>query len=618
MVRDLTLGAIYMGNGRCRFRVWAPDVSNISVHLLEPEERRVPLERDKHGYYYGLVPGVEPGCLYYYVLDGEKERPDPASRYQPRGVHGPSQVVDPGAFQWSDQCWFGLHQRDLVFYELHVGTFSPGGTFEDIIPLLDELKELGITAIELMPLAQFPGARNWGYDGVYPFAVQNSYGGPQGLRRLVDACHNQGLAVFLDVVYNHLGPEGNYLADFGPYFTDRYHTPWGKAINFDGGYSSEVRRFFIENALYWISEFHIDGLRLDAVHAILDLSALHFLEELGEAVHQKAQRLGRRVQVIAESDLNSPRVIRPRVVGGYGLDGQWSDDFHHALHALLTGERQGYYKDFGGIDNMAKALRTGYVYTGQYSKFRRRRHGVYPELCPPEKFTVFSQNHDQVGNRATGERLTSLLSFEGLKLAACVVLLSPFVPLLFMGEEYGEKAPFQYFTSHSDPDLVKAVRQGRREEFSEFDWQGEVPDPQDEDTFLRSRLNLHLKREGHHKVLWEFYRELLRHRRELALLKEATTSHVEVITNHRESVLFLKYRNEKDKLCVVFSFNNHSAAVNLPVKKGSWYKRIDSSEKHWMGDGSSVPASLKAEGETEIILNPLACILFQEVKEDWF
>ncbi|MTI82481.1 MAG: malto-oligosyltrehalose trehalohydrolase [Firmicutes bacterium] len=616
MIRDVTLGAKYLGKKRCRFCVWAPDALSVSVHIVEPEERSVVLERDKHGYHDAVVTGVDNGSLYYYILDGEKERPDPASRYQPQGVHGPSQVVDPNGFQWSDHHWSGLDQKDLVFYELHVGTFTDGGTFQEIIHFLPQLKELGITAVELMPLAQFPGSRNWGYDGVYPFAVQNSYGGPEALRRLVDACHNHGMAVFVDVVYNHLGPEGNYLADFGPYFTDHYHTPWGKAINFDGGYSSDVRRYFVENALYWVSEFHIDGLRLDAIHAILDLSALHFLEELGEAVHQKAQYLGRRVQVIGESDLNSPRVIRPRVVGGYGLDGQWSDDFHHALHALITGEQQGYYRDFGSISHMAKAFGTGYVYTGQYSKFRRRRHGDYPELCPSDRFIVFSQNHDQVGNRALGNRLTTLVSFAGCKLAACVVLLSPFIPLLFMGEEYGEEAPFQYFTSHTDPELVEAVRRGRRQEFSGFDWQGEVPDPQDENTFLRSRLNHDLCRKGHHKVLRELYRQLLRQRRELKPLLEANKDNLEVIKKHREGVLFLKYRNEEDQLCLVFSFNDDTVTVVLPVGQGNWYKRIDTAEEQWMGGGSLVPNELESAGDAKITLKPLSCILFHRAKEE--
>ena len=439
MKLNVTLGALYLGNNRCRFRVWAPLADTVAVHVIAPREKLVPLRREERGYHCGVAEGVEPGSLYFYLLDGEKERPDPASRYQPQGVHGPSQVVDPRAFAWTDRCWFGPARQELIFYEIHVGTFTPAGTFDAIIPYLDEIRELGITAIELMPVAQFPGSRNWGYDGVYPFAVQNSYGGPEGLRRLVDACHRYRLAIFLDVVYNHLGPEGNYLRDFAPYFTDRYRTPWGPALNLDGPGSDEVRRFFTENALYWLTEFHLDGLRLDAIHAIFDFSARHFLEELTDVVHRQAERLGRRVYVIAESDLNDARVIRPRAVGGYGLDAQWSDDFHHSLHALLTGERNGYYQDFGTLAHMARAFRKGYTYTGQYSAYRRRRHGNSTRFCGAQQFVVFAQNHDQVGNRAGGERLGTLVSFAALKLAAGVVLLSPFLPLLFMGEEYGEK-----------------------------------------------------------------------------------------------------------------------------------------------------------------------------------
>jgi len=611
MNQDLTLGATYLGNNRCQFRVWAPHAESVSVRIIKPGDLSVPLVRDERGYYHGIATEVVPGSLYFYLLDGDKKRPDPASRYQPEGVHGPSQVVDPNAFTWSDQCWFGVAREELIIYELHVGTFTSGGTFDAVISHLDDLKELGVTAIELMPVAQFPGGRNWGYDGVYPFAVQNSYGGPEGLRRLVNACHKHRLGVILDVVYNHLGPEGNYLGDFGPYFTDCYHTPWGKAINFDGPYSDEVRRFFIENALYWLTEFHVDGLRLDAIHAIMDLSAFPFLEELSEAVHKRAEQLGRRVQVIAESDLNDAKVIRPRVLGGYGLDAQWSDDFHHALHALLTGEKQGYYRDFGQLRHLAKAFRTGYVYTGQYSKYRQRRHGNLPQLCPADRFVVFLQNHDQVGNRAAGERLSNLVPFAGLKLAACVVLLSPFIPLLFMGEEYGETAPFQYFTSHSGPGLVEAVRKGRREEFAAFEREDEVPDPQAEATFLRSRLNHGLRYQGQHRVLWELYRKLIRLRRKLPALVNADKENLEVITTYNEKVLFLRYWSNQDEVCIMFSFNDMETSLTLPVPPGYWHKRLDTAEEEWLGEGGTVPAELESTGEVTITLSPLVCILIQ-------
>ncbi|MBC7325071.1 MAG: malto-oligosyltrehalose trehalohydrolase, partial [Moorella sp. (in: Bacteria)] len=341
MSSEGNLGATYLGNGRCRFLVWAPLADTVAVQIVAPRELLAPLTRGERGYHYGVVPGVEPGSLYFYLLDGKKRRPDPASRYQPQGVHGPSQVMATRAYAWTDQGWCAPPLEKLVFYELHAGTFTSAGTFGAIIPHLPGLRELGVTALELMPVAQFPGSRNWGYDGVYPFAVQNTYGGPEELRRLVDTCHRHGMAVFLDVVYNHLGPEGNYLEDFAPYFTGRYRTPWGRALNFDGPGSDEVRRFFIENALFWLTEFHLDGLRLDAVHAIVDTSARPFLAELAATVRRQAERLGRRFYLVAESDLNDARLILPPVLGGYGLDAQWSDDFHHALHALLTGERKG-------------------------------------------------------------------------------------------------------------------------------------------------------------------------------------------------------------------------------------------------------------------------------------
>lgn len=611
----VSLGATYLGQGICRFLVWAPLAENVAVRIISPEDRVEPLHRGEQGYHYGEINGVEPGARYFYLLDGRNERPDPASRYQPEDVHGPSQVVGSGHFAWSDGSWFGPAREDLIFYELHVGTYTPEGTFEAIIPRLNQLRELGITAIELMPVAQFPGNRNWGYDGVFPFAVQNSYGGPEGLRRLVDACHRSGLAVFIDVVYNHLGPEGNYLREFAPYFTDRYHTPWGEAFNFDGDFSDEVRRFFIENALYWITEFHMDGLRLDAIHAITDKSAFPFLEELAGTVHRLGERLGRRVFIIGESDLNDPRVIRPREVGGYGLDGQWSDDFHHALHSLLTGEKSGYYQDYGRLWHLARALQDSYVYTGQYSRYRGRRHGRRPVECEADKFVVFAQNHDQVGNRARGKRLGALTSFTGLKLAASVVFLSPFTPLLFMGEEYGETAPFQYFTSHSDAGLVKAVREGRREEFADFGWEEKLPDPQSEATFIRSRLNPDLLLEEPHCTLREFYRELIRLRRELPALADLDKNNMEVTAFDEEMVLLVRRRSGHDEVCIVFSFAEHRSSVALPLPAGLWRKWLDTAEERWLGSGGTVPAILESAGKVSIALGPRNCVLLERIKE---
>ncbi|MFC1937816.1 malto-oligosyltrehalose trehalohydrolase, partial [Chloroflexota bacterium] len=411
------LGAAYLGDDQCQFIVWAPLAQRIEVHIVSPEELIIPLQRDSQGYHRVVTGGVKPGSLYFYRLDGEKEHPDPASRFQPQGVHGPSQVLA-ATFPWQDQNWPGLPLQEYILYELHVGTFTEEGTFDAVIGHLDRLKDLGITAMELMPVAQFPGNRNWGYDGVCPFAVQDSYGGPEGLKHLVNTCHQKGLAVVLDVVYNHLGPEGNYIADFGPYFTDRYKTPWGAALNFDGPHSDEVRRFFIENALYWLEEFHIDALRLDALHAIFDMSSYPFLQELAASFHQKVAKLNRKAYLIGESSANDARLIKPSESGGYGLDAQWNDEFHHSLHTLLTGEQSGYYQDFGQLQHLIKAFQEGFVYSGQYSHYRQRRHGVSSRNIPSHRFVVFAQNHDQVGNRVKGERLSRLVLFEALKLAA--------------------------------------------------------------------------------------------------------------------------------------------------------------------------------------------------------
>jgi maltooligosyltrehalose trehalohydrolase len=495
-------------------------------------------------------------------------------------VYGPSEVID-SLFHWEDEGWCGIPLRNYIIYELHVGTYTENGSFDAVIPHLDTLRDLGITAVELMPVAEFPGERNWGYDGVYPFAVQSSYGGPAGLKRLVNACHTKGLAVVLDVVYNHLGPEGNYLRDYGPYFTDRYKTPWGSAVNFDGPYSDEVRRYFLENALYWIRDFHVDALRIDAVHAMMDFSARPFLEELALAVQEEAALLGRRIYLMPESALNDTRLICSRELGGFGLDAQWNDDFHHALHTLLTGEKTGYYRDFGCLRHLAKAYQEGYVYTGEPSAYRRRRHGRPSREIPAERFIVFSQNHDQVGNRIKGERLVNLVPFEALKLAAGVVLLSPFIPLLFMGEEYGEEAPFPYFISHSDPELIRAVREGRREEFASFGWQEDPPDPNAEETFLAAKLNHKLRQKGKHEVLLNLYKELIRLRKKLPALRRLSKEGMEVACMEKENVLLIRRRYEQGQGIAVFHFGEERAVTVLPFPTGNWIKRLDSTEERW-------------------------------------
>ncbi len=506
---DLKLGAAKRGPGRYSFRVWAPFCSKVSLKLFSPRrEILVAMEKDGHGYFQVEASNIHSGTLYSYVLDGRKERPDPASRFQPEGVHGPSCVVDPDIHQWKDGKWKGPAFQDLILYEAHIATLTSEGTFEAAIKKIPYLNKLGITCFEMMPVAQFPGKRNWGYDGVGLYAVQNSYGGPEGLKKLVDACHGAGLAVCLDVVYNHFGPEGNYLHDYGPYFTGKYHTPWGEAINYDDRESDHVRHFIIQNALHWISEYHLDALRLDAIHGIYDLSAKHILKELNEAVQRLAKNLGRRVHVIAESDLNDSRMIRPKEQGGYGLSGQWSDDFHHAVHSYLTGERQGYYEDFGRLQDISKAIQNGFVYDGKYSPFRKRRHGNSVKDLAPEKLIVCIQNHDQVGNRAFGERLSTLVDFDKQKLAAALLILSPNTPLLFMGQEYGERAPFQYFVDHGDADLIRAVREGRNKEFTAFGWT-KTPDPESEKTFLDSKLNWDAKGKSENRYLWRLYKDLI-------------------------------------------------------------------------------------------------------------
>lgn len=570
----LDLGARPLGPVGTRVRVWAPKAKRVAVRIVQPPERLVELAARELGYFEATVPGVGAGDRYLYVLDGRTERPDPVSRFQPEGVHGPSAVVDPDAFRWTDDRWRGLPLKDIILYELHVGTFTPEGTFESLIPRLKYLKdELGVTAIELMPVAQFPGRRNWGYDGVYPFAPQNTYGGPNGLKRLVDACHAKGMAVILDVVYNHLGPEGNYLSDFGPYFTDRYRTPWGSAINYDGPDSDEVRHYVISNGLYWITEFHLDGLRLDAIHGIYDFSPRHILRDLAEAVHVEAERLGRTVLVVAESDLNDVRVIEPPAQGGYGLGGQWSDDFHHALHAVLSGERAGYYQDFGCLEHLATAWREGFVLSGQRSAYRRRRHGTSSRNRPLAQFIVCAQNHDQVGNRPLGDRLAALVPWEALRVAAAAVLLSPSVPLLFMGEEYGEMAPFQYFTDHGDPGLADAVRNGRRLEFTRLGWQNAVPDPQDPATFERSCLHPELLTDPRHAGLLRWYQALTHLRKTLPALGAAETEaeRPAVWAHESERVLVVhrRHRSGSEGL-LVLGFNHAPVTLSLREPVGRW------------------------------------------------
>lgn len=596
---QLDIGAWPIGPPGVRFRVWAPHAKTVAVRLVDRNRNPIPpipMEPREFGYFEATVPEAGPGSRYCYVLDHQKERPDPASRFQPDGVYQPSAVVDPHAFTWTDQHWSGLPLGQFIIYELHTGTFTREGTFEGIVPYLKYLKDdVGVTAIELMPVAQFPGRRNWGYDGTYLYAPHSTYGGPHGLKTLVNACHAAGLAVVLDVVYNHLGPEGNYLGDFGPYCTGRYRTPWGDAINYDGPDSDAVRHFMISNALYWVTEYHLDALRLDAIHGIYDFSATHILRELTEAVHVQAERLGRRIFVIAESALNDARVITPPAQGGYGLDGQWNDDFHHALRTTLTEERAGYYQDFDGLGDLATALQDGFVYSGQYSRYRRRRHGNSSKDRAPCQFVVFSQNHDQVGNRALGDRLSARIPFRALKVAATAVLLSPNIPLLFMGEEYGETAPFLYFVDHGDPALVEAVRRGRRAEFASFNWTEDVPDPQDPATFERSRVHVGGPRTDRQAAMLKWTQKLIELRTTIPSLGagDAKAGH-RVWAYENEKVLVLhRWSDRGQPALLILGFSKEPAAVTFREPVGRWALRLNSaSEEIGGGRQDSLPETL--------------------------
>ena len=519
-------------------KVWAPDAKRVEVKITDS---RLGMDRSEKGWWMLESPMAAHGAGYAFIVDDGEPLPDPRSPWQPRGIHGPSRVLDHGAFPWTDSTWQPPPLSSAIIYELHVGTFTQEGTFAGASKKLDYLKDLGITHVELMPVNTFSGSRGWGYDGVDLFAPHEVYGGPEGLKTLVNACHEKGLAVILDVVYNHLGPAGNYLGRFGPYFTRRYATPWGEAVNLDGPRSDEVRRFFIDNALMWLRDYHMDALRIDAVHAILDISAIHFLEQLAFEVEDLESCLGRHLFLIAESDLNDTRVIRPRTAGGYGIHAQWNEDFHHALHAALTGEQDGYYEDFGSLGDLAKVLTKGLVYDGIYSKYRRRMHGRTAAGLSGNQFVGCLQNHDQVGNRARGERISHLVSPGLAKVGAALVFTAPFVPMIFQGEEWGASTPFQYFTDHEDPELGKAVREGRRREFAAFGWDPEeIPDPQAEETFLRSKLDWEeVQREPHTEML-DWHRSLIELRRRIPALRDGRMKRTTVQFDEEARRLIMK------------------------------------------------------------------------------
>lgn len=539
--------------------LWAPEKKNV---ILVSGDDSYKMKIDDTGFWTG--PSITAGTPYQFIVDGEGPFPDPRSQDQPEGVHGPSAAVDFTRFPRNDDAWNPPPLTAGVIYELHIGTFTPEGTFEGAEKKLPYLRDLGVTHIELMPVNSFSGERGWGYDGVSLYAPHTSYGGPAGLARFVDRCHQTGLAVILDVVYNHLGPEGNYLEKYGPYFTGKYNTGWGKAVNFDGPGSDQVRAFFINNALHWLKNYRIDGLRIDAVHAIYDSTAVHFLEELAREVRRLEKITGKQKYLIAESDLNDPKIVRDQASGGYGMNAQWSDDFHHALHSVLTGEKDGYYSDYGSFHHLAQAFLNPFVYSGEYSVHRGRRHGRDPAGLGGEKFLSYIQNHDQVGNRAKGDRISHLAGPESAKIAAALVFSSPYIPMIFQGEEWAASSPFQYFTNHGDPDLGAAVSRGRRHEFASFGWDPEdVPDPQAEKTFTDSKLQWNERSKEPHRSVLDWYRILIRYRKTHSDLMDFDRLNTE-ITFSREAGWFMVFRGRTGCICNFSETSTEIAADTLP------------------------------------------------------
>jgi len=597
---NLLPGISLLADGSANVVLWAPYAQKVA--LAPVNGQAIPLEKKERGYWQLQTREIKPNDTYWFTVDDQK-LPDPASRFQSEGVHGPSCFIDLNSFKRTAGDWENHPLEQYLIYELHTGTFSVGGDFAGIIDKLPHLKSLGVNAIEIMPVAQFPGERNWGYDGVFPYAVQNSYGGPEGLMALVDACHQNGIAVVLDVVYNHIGPEGNYFPQFGPYFTDKYHTPWGNAVNFDDAGCDEVRNYFIQNALMWFRDFRIDALRLDAVHAIKDFSPVHFLRELKQRVDELMQETGRTHYLIVESDLNDTRFIEPLADKGFGMDAQWIDEFHHALRVSAGGERNGYYADFNGIVHLAKAYDCAYVYDGIYSPERQKTFGTKTTGRPGSQFIVFSQNHDHVGNRMLGERSSTLFSFEMQKLMAATLMVSPFIPMLFMGEEWSETNPFLYFVSHTDEDLIAAVRKGRKEEFKAFHAQGEAPDPQAEDTFLKSKLNWDNVDNDQHHVMLKYYKSLIALRKQLPALHQLNRDNLKVTYNEEKQTLQLhRWHNDQHVFCLM-NFSSEQRALHLFADESELKQIFNSAATEWNG-----PGSVATDGR--VTIQPQAIIIY--------
>jgi maltooligosyltrehalose trehalohydrolase len=581
-------------NNSCEFTVWAPNHKSVQL-TLENAKRTIPLKKIEKGYWTSTVEGVKPSETYRYQLDSQTPKPDPASHFQPNGVFGPSMVVDHEAFNWTDTDWRGLELKDLIFYELHVGTFTPEGTFKAMLERIKELADFGINSIELMPVSQFSGQRGWGYDGVFPFAVHNSYGTPENLKMLVNECHRQGLAVFVDTVYNHIGPEGNCLNDYAPYFVSSRMTTWGPTLNLDEALSGGVRNYFLENTLHWFRDYHLDGLRLDSILWMHDSSPRHFLQELNQTVQAHAEETSRRLYMIAETGFNEPQVLTPAEQGGWGFNGQWLDDFQHSLFSQLTGESKSYYRNFTELEHFTATLTDSYVYVGKDQAFRRPRPKESYRWIPAWQLVVFCQNHDQVGNRLLGDRLTTLAGLEAAKVAAGLVLLSPYVPLLFMGEEYGETAPFMFFSNYSGKELADAIREGRRKEFAEFNWQGEVPDPQSIESFNKSKIDWQRRYTDEGKKIAAYYKALIQLRKKVPTFQATEKRNLKSIQNQQGKVLFIEKSRGESKAALLANLGKEKQRFEFQTGE-SYVKVLDSTDALWGGKGADLPAKFEPSG----------------------
>jgi maltooligosyltrehalose trehalohydrolase len=569
----VTHGPAFHGDGTVTFRLWAP---HAKAAVLALDGREVELTALTHGWFEARTEATH-GQRYGFRLDGGPVRPDPAARWLPDGVHEQSALVDPALLRDArpTTSFRAAPMSAAAIYELHVGTFTPEGTFDAAVGRLADVANVGITHVEVMPVNAFNGTHGWGYDGVAWYAVHQPYGGPEAFARFVEACHRHGLAVILDVVYNHLGPSGNYLGEFGPYLTDRYRTPWGEGLNLEGEDSDGVRSFIVGNAVQWLRDYGVDGLRLDAVHGLVDGSAVHILAELRDAVDRLAVAEGRPLQLVAESDRCDPQTVRGREVGGLGMDAQWADDLHHAIHTALTGESDGYYVDYAGLPDVAEAYRRGFLYDGRYSVFRRRTVGAPLGDVPGHRLVAHIQNHDQVGNRAAGDRLTTLVTPELVEVAAVLLCASPLTPMLFMGDEYGETAPFQYFTSHPEPELADAVRSGRREEFATFAafTGSQVPDPQADATFTGSRLRWEQSDTAAGRQRRALWQRLLQLRREQPALGNGRRDLVEVLTV--DPSLLAVVRRDPDAPAVLVTANLSDQEWTLELPDARWTLLLD-------------------------------------------